>query len=69
MLRKKLLRVSVVADWLNVSPKTVRRWALEGRFLYFQPGGPGGAFLIDETSLDEYLDRLAVQLGIDNGIV
>lgn len=54
-----LLRVSVLAGRLNVSPQTIRRWCLEGRLAYTQPGGPRGVMLIYSESVDDLLVRWA----------
>jgi len=42
-----------VADYLNVDPKTVRRWIKDGSLTAGKPGG--GAWRISETNLRRFL--------------
>ena len=56
------LRTAEVADLLHVSPKTVSRWAKEGKLPFLKT--LGGHRRYPETTIRELAARLAGEVGV-----
>ena len=56
ILRRRLLRLKVAAEYLSLSPWKVRRLIQEGRLPVVQDAD-GGPFLLDVRDLDGFVER------------
>ena len=56
ILRRRLLRLKVAAEYLSLSPWKVRRLIQEGRLPVVQDTD-GGPFLLDVRDLDGFVER------------
>jgi len=63
VLRDEYLRAGDVARLLHVSPKTVARWATEGKLPYVRT--LGGHRRVAGPQIQELVDRLAINANIE----
>jgi len=55
---ERYLNVHDVAEQLDVSEDTVRRWLRERRLRGFMPGGPRSGYRIRESELERFVSKL-----------